>query len=153
MRKQYRPLSCCSKEERNKGRLEKRMVKVYAASKPVQRDWDSAKTIIYVKRIRKVKDKRSKVTHAYYLSSVSKSASEFLKGIRAHWGIENRLHYIKDVSFNEDSSKIKSGNSAGIFSLIRNLAINIARLNNAKGVKSFIRQCAGNLKLIMSFLE
>jgi predicted transposase YbfD/YdcC len=153
VRRKAHILSSCSKQERNKGRSEKRIVKTYAANKSIKKSWQGAKTVIYVKRIRKVKGRKGKTSHAYYISSVRRSASVFLKGIREHWGIENRLHYVKDVSFSEDSSKIKSGGSAGIFSLIRNLVINIARINKATGIKSFMRKVTGNIGLMIHFLE
>jgi len=80
-------------------------------------------------------------------------AKEFARGIRHHWGIENRLHYVKDVTFKEDESKIRQGQAPGIFSLIRNLVLNIARLQGENRIKRFLRRNAGNIELIHSYLE
>lgn len=141
-----------SNAEINRGRKEKRTIKTYKANDFIKKDWLGAKTLIYVKRERIVKKEKA-VTYSYYLSSLSLPAKEFSKGIRHHWGIENRLHYVKDVTLKEDESKIKNGNGPIILSLIRNLIINIARINRANGVKKFMRQCSGNILLINSFLE
>jgi predicted transposase YbfD/YdcC len=48
-----------------------------------------------------------------------RTASEFADGIRGHWGIENRLHWVKDVVFKEDSSRIRTGNAPANFSIVR----------------------------------
>jgi predicted transposase YbfD/YdcC len=81
------------------------------------------------------------------------SAKKFADGIRNHWGIENRLHYVKDVVFKEDHSKIKGGRAPAIYSLIRNMVINIARLNNGNQITKFMRRYSGDIKSIMKFLE
>lgn len=138
--------------EKNRGRKEYRFIQTYAANEFIKTNWCGAQTIICVKRQRKTK-KETSVTHSYYLSSMLSSAQEFAKGIRHHWGIENRLHYVKDVTLKEDESRIRSGNAPQILSLIRNLVINVARINGENSVKKFTRQCAGNLLLITQLLE
>jgi predicted transposase YbfD/YdcC len=139
-------------QEKNRGRIERRMVMTYKVSTDIARHWKGAQTIVYLER-QYTRKGRLTITHSYYLSSLLVSASEFAKGIRHHWGIENRLHYVKDVSFKEDASKIKRGNAPGILSLVRNLTINIARINGQNQIKKFIRQCTGNFSLLVSFLE
>lgn len=141
------------KNERNRGRKEYREIKIFKASNWMGDHWPGAKTIIYLRRKRRIKKNKTKVTHSYYLSSSKNSAKRFYEGIRNHWGIENRLHYVKDVTFKEDESKIISGNAPGILSLIRNLVINIARLNDENRIKKFIRKCSGNIGLIQKLLE
>ena len=56
---------------------------------------------------------------AYYISSLVRSATDFAKGIRGHWGIENRLHWLKDVIFDEDHSTIRMGNAPANLSGVR----------------------------------
>ena len=139
-------------KEKNRGRKEKRTIKTYKVSEYIRKNWRGAKTVVHIVRERKTK-KGKAITHSYYISSLSERAKEFAKGIRNHWGIENRLHYVKDVTLKEDESKIKSGNAPEILSLVRNLTINIARMNGENRIRKFTRQCAGNIMLIASLLE
>jgi hypothetical protein len=53
----------------------------------------------------------------------------FLQAARAHWGIENSLHYILDVLFREDALKIRCGNAPEILSLIRKIALALAKFD------------------------
>jgi predicted transposase YbfD/YdcC len=145
-------LDTCVTKEINRGRKEKRIARTYKVSKTIKENWPGSKTIIYLKRERKAENGAS-ITHSYYLSSLNESAKEFAKGIRHHWGIENRLHYVKDVIFKEDESKIRSGNAPVILSLIRNLVINISRINGENRIKKFIRKCSGNIYFISKLLE
>lgn len=71
---------------------------------------------------------------AYYLSSRPASASILAEAIRAHWGIENRSHYPRDVAFDEDASRIRV--NPGIFARLRSFAFNILRINE---VGSFVQ--------------
>jgi hypothetical protein len=68
--------------------------------------------------------------------------------IRNHWSIENSLHYVKDVTFDEDRSKITSGNSAESMSVIKNIAINILRHNNYKNLKQATRLLSVDIREI-----
>ena len=152
IKKMGKPIDTWITEEINRGRKEKRITRTYRVSKIINENWQGSQTIIYLKRERKTK-REVAITHSYYLSSLSESAKEFSKGIRHHWGIENRLHYVKDVVFKEDQSTIRSGNAPGILSLIRNLVLNISRINGENRIKKFMRQCSGNIPLITKLLE
>jgi predicted transposase YbfD/YdcC len=85
---------------------------------------------------------------AYYISSLSLNAAQFAQGIRGHWGIENRLHWIKDVVFEEDTSKIRLGNAPANLSMIRNLAIAILRYNGYSSITRAVRMIGHNLERI-----
>ncbi len=52
--------------------------------------------------------------------------------IRAHWGIENRAHYVRDVTLREDASRIRT--RPGVMARIRSLALNILRANGAQNI-------------------
>lgn len=69
---------------------------------------------------------------AFYLSNRPISAAVAAKVIRGHWGIENRLHYVRDVTMCEDASRIRT--NPGIFARIRSFAYNILRINQAGSI-------------------
>jgi predicted transposase YbfD/YdcC len=68
----------------------------------------------------------------HYISSVQSTAKKFNEAIRQHWGIENNLHWILDVAFNEDNSMKRAGNAAENFSLISKIALNAIKQSKLK---------------------
>ncbi|MCP4007814.1 MAG: ISAs1 family transposase [bacterium] len=61
--------------------------------------------------------------------------------LRGHWCIENSLHYVRDVTFDEDRSRIRTGAGPRVMASLRNLAIAIHRLNGEKNIASATRRC------------
>lgn len=59
--------------------------------------------------------------------------------VRGHWGIENRLHWVRDVTFDEDRSQVRTGTSPRIMATIRNVAISLIRLAGIDNIASAIR--------------
>ena len=64
---------------------------------------------------------------AYYISSISDDAEAFNKAIRSHWGVENSLHWVLDMTFREDESRIRKDNAPDNFAVIRHLALNFIK--------------------------
>ncbi len=61
---------------------------------------------------------------------------------RGHWTIENRLHWVRDVTFDEDHSRVRTGAGAQVMASIRNLAISLLRLAGARYIAPALRHCA-----------
>ena len=70
----------------------------------------------------------------YYISSRPMSAAVFLDAIRSHWQIENALHWVLDVTFKDDISRVRKGHGAKNMAVVRHFALNLVR--NAKDKKS-----------------
>ena len=114
------------------GRIEKRIIRTITEVSIVrewsQKAWKSLKSIGMVESTRE--DKRTGETTTemrYYLSSLGGNAKEFGQAVRDHWSIENTLHWSLDMAFREDESRMRSGNSAENFALIRRLALSILK--------------------------
>ncbi len=138
--------------ERSRGRSETREVYVSDNISGISKEWKGLKSIIKVERTVVEKNKTSNET-AFYISSLDTDAHGFNVGIRRHWGIENRLHYVKDVTFKEDGSKIKAGNSAENFSIIRNIVINIFRNDGWKNIKQATRLLSNEIRKLKKLIE
>jgi hypothetical protein len=61
---------------------------------------------------------------------------------RAHWTIENRLHWVRDVTFDEDRCRIRKGAGAQVMASLRNLAISLLRMAGARYIAPALRACA-----------
>jgi predicted transposase YbfD/YdcC len=91
--------------------------------------WKSFNTIGITESARTIKDKTTKETR-FFIASLPKDAKLFGSSARSHWGIENSLHWILDMTFREDESRIRIGNAAENMAIIRHISLNM--LKNAK---------------------
>ena len=65
--------------------------------------------------------------HRYYISSLPANAERLAHAVRGHWGIENQVHWVLDMVFDEDQSRMRERNSATNFAMIRRIALNMLR--------------------------
>lgn len=109
-----------------------------------EKHWTRLNCLIVVKKQWYQQEKNSRKTDretlcfdsiAYYISDLVLSAQIFAEGIRGHWGIENRLHWVKDVILKEDNNRIKHQNGAVNMAIFNNVAINFLRQNFDDSVK------------------
>jgi predicted transposase YbfD/YdcC len=95
-------------------------------------DWPGLKAIGKMRRVRETSGKTTEET-SYYLLSAALSPRRFAEVARAHWGIENRLHWRLDVSMNEDQARNRLGHGAQNLAVLRHMAINLLRKEPSKG--------------------
>ncbi len=139
--------------EKNRGRLEIREVSVFEPPSDIPEGWTGVGRVICVRRLFETPAKNH-LSLSYYISSItSDSAKFFAHGIRGHWHIENRLHYVKDAIMNEDDSGIRNANAAANISVFRNIAINIVRGNGFDSVKGASIFFAANIRKLFDLLR
>jgi predicted transposase YbfD/YdcC len=105
--------------------------------------WNTIKSIGVVESIRTVGETVT-TEQRYYISSLPADPVVFGSSVRAHWGIENSLHYVLDVAFGEDACRIKSGNGPENMAFIRKIALSLARsdTDSKRSIASRIKQMA-----------
>jgi predicted transposase YbfD/YdcC len=92
--------------------------------------WRDLKSFALVERTRTVGEKSS-VERRYYISSVAPDAEKFMRAVRSHWEVENRLHWCLDVQFGDDYARARTGHVAHNLALVRHIALNLIRLNTS----------------------
>ncbi len=102
-----------------------------------QQQWVGIKTVLMVVRVRHLWNKTTREVQ-FYLSSLPCDAQRIGQVIRQHWGIENQLHWVLDVTFGEDDSRIRRRNSPENFALLRRMAITL--LNRETSFRRSLKQ-------------
>jgi predicted transposase YbfD/YdcC len=118
--------------EAGHGRHEERYVSVVHAPEGLPPGWPDVAAVVQVNREREVDGVRTTTSH-YYLSSYRGTGAEFAARVRGHWGIENGLHWILDVVFREDRSRIRAKHAGANLALIRRAAVSLLRRAPGKG--------------------
>jgi predicted transposase YbfD/YdcC len=98
----------------------------------VQQEWAGLRCLVQMERVREMGEKTTHEIH-YYISSLSRSAKQLAYVIRAHWGIENRLHHVLDVSFNEDACRVRRDHGPVNLAMMRHVALNLLRQEPSSG--------------------
>ena len=135
------PHDVCETIDGDHGRIETR--RVWTTSQidwlgEEQDRWPGLRSVAVVESTREVSSQGVSHERRYYISTLDGGdAQRMAQAIRGHWGIENKLHYVLDVSFAEDQSRIRKGHAAENFSRIRRIALNLLRRETIKkrGIK------------------
>ena len=123
---------------KTRNRIESRKVEIFVGPTLTHVEkWDLVKVVIKIERSRQLFDTKAKGWKnsdetSFYISTIVLSAQEFCQAIRNHWGIENRNHYVRDVTMGEDKSRIRT--NPHIFAKLRSFALNILRKNKVENV-------------------
>jgi predicted transposase YbfD/YdcC len=109
-----------------------------------KQEWSKLNSVVRVQYLRQLKSGKTKKENRYFITSLSKSAQQLADYIRGHWSIENQLHWVLDVEFGEDDSRIRFDNAPENLAVIRHIALNLLKQNkNFKGSIKSKRNRAG----------
>jgi predicted transposase YbfD/YdcC len=149
--------SFVSPVEKARNRIERREAGVFNVHPYLieSHDWNQyISCVIRVKRYTEIFETKTKSWRirkeiAYYAASHLHDAQTFALHIRMHWGVENKNHYVRDVSLKEDASRIRT--SPGVFARLRSFALNIFRINRVKNIAEALYENAINLEEVLNY--
>jgi predicted transposase YbfD/YdcC len=118
-----------STNDRHRGRIEERSVRVSTELNSYLTDWPLVRQVAELTRTVTV-NKTGKTTRevVYLITALTPAEANpqrLLELVRGHWSIENSSHYVRDVTFDEDRSRLRSGHMPQILAALRNLAITL----------------------------
>lgn len=102
-------------------------------------DWPGA---LQVCKIERQVIQKGKLTAdvRYAITSSRAGPDKLLSYVRGHWKIENRLHYVRDVTFGEDGSQVRCGSAPEVMAVLRNIVLGLLRRRGIRNVASAIRE-------------
>ena len=151
-RRHLKPTDIHHSQVIQKGRIEQRTVHVFHTSDLDILGWPAVQSILWVKRSG-LRKGQTCFNECYYISSVQTSAEQWQSLIQEHWGIENRLHWPKDVLFDEDKTRLEDPQALIAWSIIRSFIINILRLRGYQSLKPTLTKLANRVDLIFPLLQ
>jgi predicted transposase YbfD/YdcC len=134
------------------GRIEERRLKASTAMQGYS-DWPGLKRVLKMER--KITSKRTgeiREEEAYAITSLDRgqaSEEQLLRLWREHWHIENKLHYVRDVTYREDQSPVRAGSIPEVMAALRNAAITMMRVGGATNIAAACRKYAAQPGLAM----
>ena len=137
---QRTPHTATETVEKDHGRIEIRRCFAFdqldCLAKPEQ--WPDLKSFAVIESERCIQGKTT-LERRFYLSSLPADATRLLPAIRAHWSVENRLHWCMDVAFADDQMRARSGHTAHNLAILKHITLNLIRLDPIKrkgGIKA-----------------
>jgi len=137
--------------DKGHGRIEKRTVSICTDLSAI-REWPGLNTVI------RVDSQRSEIhpdmivdtqETRYYITSLSEDAKSLAERIRGYWGVENKVHYVRDVTQGEDASRIRTSPLVGLCVQARNMALNLYREYGFTNIAQAQRRCAQSLDTLI----
>ena len=144
-----------SEIEKNRGRIEQRTSYIFEATNIIHKGkWEDIQTVIKIERDIEVFDTKTKQWEkrfetSYYIATNRLTAEKYNVIIRAHWGIENSNHNVRDCAMKEDSSRIRK--NAQNMAILRSFALNIMRHNGSKNIEQEIYSNVLNINRLLKY--
>ncbi|RJQ89696.1 ISAs1 family transposase [Amycolatopsis panacis] len=131
-------------ENKGHGRIERRTIRVQPAPGDIAFPYAAQVFLIerYVTDTRSGKHSAVAVLGVTSLAATTANTEDIALHVRKHWRIENKLHYVRDVTYNEDASRVRTGNAPRVMASLRNLAVSALRLAGNTNIAAALRATA-----------
>jgi predicted transposase YbfD/YdcC len=115
--------------------------------------WTGIQTLVMILSERRIGDV-VEVQDRYFISSLESDAHKILQAKRSYWGIENSLHWVLDIAFNEDRSRVRKDNAPQNFAILRHMALNLLKQENSikASIKSKRLRCGWDVDYLLKVL-
>jgi predicted transposase YbfD/YdcC len=141
--------------EKDHGRIEKRRYWLVEEIDwlVARHDWVGLRSIGMIERPRTLRGQVS-TEISYTINSLAGSVAQFARAARGHWGIENRVHHVLDVTFDEDDCRIRKENAPQNLATLRHLALNLLRQEptSKRGIQGRIRRACWDDQYLLRVL-
>ena len=138
------------------GRIEERVVSICRTIEGI-RAWSGLQSLIRVTATRTVLKGEYEIVGStetrYYIASLTETVQQFAVRIRAYWGVENKVHDVRDVTQAEDASRIRIVPLPQLWAIARNLALNLYRDLGFENMAQAQRRCAFSLNQLKSIFR
>ena len=153
--KRNTPVSDTTTVEKGHGRIETRRCEVFEKGLIVDFDncWKNLTSVVKITATREFSSGKTETHERFYISSV-KTDKDFNPLIRSHWGIENNLHWVLDMTFREDEQRKRAKHAAKNFAIVRKVALNLLKKDTGKeSLRSKRLKAAWNKNFLISLLK
>jgi len=126
----------------------------YLANVRELKRWTGIQSLVMILSERRIGEE-SEIQDRYYISSLESDAEKILIAKRSYWGIENRLHWVLDIAFNEDHSRVRKDNAPHNFAVLRHMALNLLKQENSvkAGIKAKRLKCGWDTDYLLQVLS
>ena len=126
----------------------------YLTSVGQAKKWANLQSLVMIVR-RRIIDGEETIKTRFYISSLEANAKKILKATRQHWSIENGLHWVLDIAFNEDRSRVRKDHAPANLAVLRHMAVNLLKQEvTAKGgIKAKRLQAGWNEDYLLKVLS
>lgn len=149
---QQQPCQIHHSRERTRNRYSQRIVQVFTPPDHLDPKWSRVGCVIRVER----NGTRGGVPYqcfGYYLCSLAPHARHLARGLRQHWQIENRLHWVKDAIYQQDSTPKLVGFAAINLSLLKTWVLSLLRIHGYDSLTEAISSLSHNITYILSLCD
>ena len=147
------PISTCEYYEDKHGHQIYRRVELYVNEAELPKGWNGIQRLVKVRRWGTRNHRPFEEVSFYLLSKPLNSALLVANAIQGHWGIENNLHWTKDVIMGEDKMTIRNKNEVAVLVYLNNAALNILRLAGFKPIKDTFAKFANKVNELYKLFQ
>jgi predicted transposase YbfD/YdcC len=115
--------------------------------------WTGIQSLVMILSERRIGEE-NEIQDRYFITSLESNAEKILRAKRSYWGIENRLHWVLDIAFNEDRSRVRKDNAPQNFAVLRHMALNLLKQDHSikVGIKGKRLKCGWDTDYLLHVL-